>query len=78
MTLNPHEVHTLNCVDTAGMVRFLSELVKIPSVGGSESPAQLRVAEWMRENGVEVDLWDLDLVELAETLREARSQEEGP
>jgi len=46
------------------MLRFLSELVRIPSVGGSESPAQIRVAGWLKEEGFEVDLWKLDLQEL--------------
>ena len=65
MTLNPIETRVLNQLDLPGMVQFVSELVRIPSLGGAESPAQLRVAEWMRQNGMEVDLWELDLAELA-------------
>jgi acetylornithine deacetylase len=48
-------------LDVSEMVRFASELVQIPSLGGEESPAQLRVAAWMEENGLEVDLWELDV-----------------
>jgi acetylornithine deacetylase len=42
------------------MLGFLSELIGIPSMGGAETAAQLRVADWMREKGMEVDVWDLD------------------
>ncbi len=63
--MQPLEVKTLNCLDTAGMVQFLMQLVQIPSIGGFESPAQLAVADWMGKNRMEVDLWDLDLAALA-------------
>ena len=49
--LNSVESRVLEQLDFQGMTRFLCELVRIPSVGGNEAPAQLRVAEWMEENG---------------------------
>jgi acetylornithine deacetylase len=66
LAYTPLEEKVLEGLDLEGMVSFLSELVSIPSLGGAESPAQERVAGWMRENGFEVDLWDLDM----ETLRQ--------
>lgn len=59
--LNPVESRVLDLLDFQGLNRFLRELVRIPSLGGHESPAQHRVAEWMDEAGMEVDTWDLDL-----------------
>ncbi len=59
--LKPVESRVLDLLDFQGMNRFLCELVRIPSMGGHESPAQNRVAEWMNEVGMEVDTWDLDL-----------------
>ena len=64
MALTALEERVLNELDIDGMLVFLSELVRIPSLGGEETPAQLKVAGWMRENGMEVDLWELDLEEL--------------
>lgn len=64
MALTALEKRVLDELDMEGMVTLVSELVRIPSLGGEENPAQLRVAEWMRENGLEVDLWELDLEEL--------------
>ncbi len=61
MPLTPAEARVLGHVDPKGMLAFLSELVAIPSVGGNETPAQELVARWMRENGLEVDRWELDL-----------------
>jgi acetylornithine deacetylase len=64
VALTALEERVLNELDIDGMLVFLSELVRIPSLGGEETPAQLKVAGWMRENGMEVDLWELDLEEL--------------
>jgi len=61
VTLSRQEEKVLSHLDVDGMTAFLGELVAIPSVGGSESPAQELVARWMRENGLEVDCWELDL-----------------
>lgn len=55
------ELRALDALDVEGMVNLTSELVRIPSVGGEEGTAQDRVADWMREEGLEVDRWRLDL-----------------
>ena len=47
-----------------GIQALLSELVRIPSLGGEETPIQRRVAAWMTEVGFDVDVWDLDLMAL--------------
>jgi acetylornithine deacetylase len=60
------EEKVLDALDLEGMLAFLSELVAIRSLGGDESPAQERVAEWMGDMGLEVDLWELDLDSLRE------------
>jgi acetylornithine deacetylase len=61
MPLSSLERRVLEHLDLPHMLRFLSELVSIPSVGGAETPAQERVARWMKEEGLEVDVWPLDL-----------------
>lgn len=45
------------------LTELLSELVRVPSVGGTpaEGGIQELLAEWMREAGLEVDLWELPL-----------------
>lgn len=59
--MSRQEKRVLDHLDLDGMLRFLGELVAIPSLGGSESPAQERVAGWLEENGFEVDRWSVDL-----------------
>lgn len=48
------------------LTELLSELVRIPSVGGTvhEGGIQTMLADWMRDEGLEVDLWELPLAEL--------------
>lgn len=65
MTFNQLESRVLDQLDFPGMLSFLSEMVRIPSIGGAEAPAQLRVAEWMKGAGIDVDLWQLDMETLA-------------
>jgi acetylornithine deacetylase len=50
-------------VDQQAMITCLSELIKIPSVTGTdaESTAQHWFADRMRETGLETDLWQIDL-----------------
>jgi acetylornithine deacetylase len=45
------------------MVALASELVRIPSVGGTdaEHEAQARMAEVLQDGGLEVDHWPIDL-----------------
>jgi len=65
LTLHRVEERVLNCLDTGAMVDLASELVSIPSIGGEESKAQRRVADWMEDAGLDVDVWTLDLPGLA-------------
>jgi acetylornithine deacetylase len=46
-------------------VSLLRELVRVPSVVGSEGAVQMLVADLMRHAGLEVEVWDLDADELA-------------
>lgn len=48
------------------LTELLSELVRVPSVGGTpqESDIQTMLADWMRDEGLEVDLWQLPLAQL--------------
>jgi acetylornithine deacetylase len=61
VTLSRQEARVLDRLDLEGMLGFLEKLVAVPSVGGAESPAQEMVARWMEENGLEVDVWEVDL-----------------
>lgn len=62
--MNDLERRVLEAIDTPALVEFLCELVAIESTGGRESPAQERVAALMREVGMEVDAWEIDLAAL--------------
>jgi acetylornithine deacetylase len=48
-------------------VRQLVELVRIPSIGGTDAEAQIvhTVARWLLADGVEVDLWPVPVAEFA-------------
>jgi acetylornithine deacetylase len=59
--LSRQEERVLEHLDVDGMLTFLRELVSIPSVGGEETEAQRMVGGWMEENGLRVDLWEIDL-----------------
>jgi len=59
------ERSALEALDLDGLVAFLRELIAIPSLDGGESPAQRRVAAWMRDAGLETDEWSIDLDELS-------------
>lgn len=61
MPLSPTETLVLDALDTPSMLAFLADFIKIPSLGGEETAAQDFVADWMLQNGFEVDAWDLDL-----------------
>ncbi|HUH12458.1 MAG TPA: ArgE/DapE family deacylase [Longimicrobiales bacterium] len=51
----------LAAVDTDALVSALGRLIALDSSDGRETPAQEAVAALMRELGLEVDVWDLDL-----------------
>jgi len=55
----------LESLDLDGMVEGVRELVAIPSWGGRETPAQEWVAERIEAFGLALDLWEIDLEELA-------------
>ena len=63
--LSRAERSAIEALDLDGMVALLRELIAIPSLDGGESPAQRRVAAWMREAGLETDEWPIDLEELS-------------
>jgi acetylornithine deacetylase len=53
-------------VDEAGLVATLSELIAVPSMGGSPGEAEIQhlLAERLTVLGLAVDLWPLDLTDL--------------
>jgi acetylornithine deacetylase len=59
------EARALDAVDDAGLVRCLEQLLRIPSVSGTE--AENEAQRWfegaMREHGLETDLWSIPLAE---------------
>ena len=63
--LSDSERRALLALDLDALVELARDLVAIPSLDGAESPAQRAVATWMREAGLSVDEWDIDLAELA-------------
>jgi acetylornithine deacetylase len=65
--LSDRELRALAFVDERELVRDLVELVSIPSVSGSdaECDVQHRLAKQLRELGLDVDLWQLDLDRLS-------------
>lgn len=50
-----------DAVDVEAMVEATRRLVRIPSQGGNETPAQEAVAELMSEGDLAVDRWEIDL-----------------
>src|SRR4051812_48650171 len=66
--VNETEQRVLDAIDIDGLVAFLCELVAIPSLDGqdAEVAVQQRVADWMGQNGLAVDLWELDFANLCQ------------
>ena len=60
------EQRVLEALDETELIATLVELVRTPSVTGSDAEADLQhtVARWFEEAGLEVDLWALDLDDL--------------
>lgn len=58
------EARAVEAVDVSAMVDATRRLVRIPSHGGRESPAQELVAETMADAGMSVDAWEIDLDEV--------------
>lgn len=63
--LSPAERAVAGAVDRDELLAILGTLVATPSCDGRESAAQRAIAALMREVGLEVDLWEIDLGELA-------------
>jgi acetylornithine deacetylase len=65
--LTPDERRVLDAVDDEAIVSDLAALVGIPSVGGTS--AEIAVQQWCAERlrvlGLDVDEWEIDLVETA-------------
>jgi acetylornithine deacetylase len=59
--VNEIEKKVLEAIDLDALLDCLCDLIAIESVSGRESPAQERVAGVMRETGMEVDVWEIDL-----------------
>ena len=64
MTLTEIEHRVLASLDQHGLVQTLCELLRIPSVTGSEADAQRWLGKRMRALGLQVDLWTIDVEEL--------------
>ena len=62
------ESFVLEHLDEDALVEDLGELVRLPSVAGSEAEAEVQdmCAEILRSQAVAVDRWDIDLAELQE------------
>lgn len=59
--MNKIEKRVLDNIKIDDVIKTLADLIPIRSLGGQETPAQEYVAEWMRRNGMEVDLWEIDM-----------------
>jgi acetylornithine deacetylase len=57
------ERRVLDAIDEEELVATLVELVRVPSVTGTDAEAELQhtLARWFEEAGLEVDLWALDI-----------------
>ena len=63
--LTPTEARVVAAIDMDGLLDTISRLVAIPTDQGRETPAQERMAEWMAQAGMNVDVWEIDFDELA-------------
>jgi len=64
MPLTELEQQALASLDEVGLVATLRDLLRIPSITGNEAEAQRWLSERMREAGLDVDLWTIDVPEL--------------
>ena len=62
--MNPIEQRVLDAIQIDGMLRFLTDLIAIPSLGGQETTGQEAVAAQMERCGLQVDSWELDFQRL--------------
>ncbi len=62
--LTPLETRVADALDTAGMVDAVQRMVRIPSWGGEETPAQDLMAALMAGVGLDVDVWEIPTQEV--------------
>ncbi|AZI58592.1 ArgE/DapE family deacylase [Nakamurella antarctica] len=67
MTLTPAQNAVLNAIDESALVAELVNLIRVPSVTGTDAESELqhRSAAQLTELGLDVDLWKINLEELA-------------
>ena len=67
VSLSAHERTVLDQLDPDALVESLVDLVRIPSVGGSDAEVEVQehVADVLRDLEADVDRWDIDLDEMA-------------
>jgi acetylornithine deacetylase len=67
--LSRSEQRALDAVDLEAAVGLLLDLLEIPSMPGSDAEAEIQhvLAERMRQLGLDVDLWQIDLARAAAT-----------
>lgn len=63
-SLSERERKALAFLDEAGLQQTFRALLRIPSITGREAQAQRWLSEQMREMGMEVDLWEIDVAEM--------------
>lgn len=59
--LTPVERQALEAIDHDELLEFLSTLVAIPTLDGQESRGQREIASWLSRQGLDADVWDIDL-----------------
>jgi acetylornithine deacetylase len=59
--MNAIEERVLQCIDPQDLLATLHDLIAFQSLSGQETPIQEYLADWMRRQGMQVDLWDIDL-----------------
>ncbi len=66
--LSDAERRVLDHLDEEALIESLVELVRIPSLGGSDAEVEVQesYAEMLRQVGADVDRWDIDLDEITE------------
>lgn len=63
--LNSIERKVLDIVNVDEMIKYLQEIISIPSVTGNEEKAQENIAQKLGSIGMKVDKWNIDLAELS-------------
>lgn len=64
--LSSQEAAILDLIDPHALLKDLSELITIESLGGREAPAQEWMIARLRRMGLDVDAWDIDWVALGQ------------